>query len=53
LEETQRPGYKSTDSIQLIIAAFTCYTLFFTEPFGGIGYAIFQRHLNGLRQAKN
>ena len=45
-EETHAQGYKSTDSIPLIIGVFTFYTLIFTGVFGGIIYVVLGRWLN-------
>jgi len=45
-EEKHASGYKSTDSIQLLIGVFTFYTLIFTVVFGGIIYIFAERYLN-------
>jgi hypothetical protein len=45
-EEKHKPGYKSTDSIELLIAVFTFYTLLITGVLGGVFYAILRHWLN-------
>ncbi len=45
-QEKHTPGYQSTDSVQLIIGVFTCYTLLLTGVFGSIAHLAMKRYPN-------